>query len=96
MAGRKPWVGTHKAHAVRGEFKAARREFKEASGIALGWEDVKDLPAGWVVTRRVTDDTLPGGPVERTIEYHAPFTRCDREDDYKRAWAAFSERFRDA
>ena len=24
-------------------------------------------------TRRITDDTLPGGPVERTIEYLAPF-----------------------
>jgi hypothetical protein len=25
----------------------------------------------------------PGGPVERTIEYLAPFDRCDREQDYE-------------
>ena len=32
-----------------------------------------------IVTRRITDDTLPEGPLERSIEYHAPFDRCDRE-----------------
>ena len=42
------------------------------SDTALGWEDVCGLREG-VITRRVTDDTLPGGPVERLIEYHAPF-----------------------
>jgi hypothetical protein len=31
-------------------------------------------------------------PRERTIEYHAPFDRCDREQDYRTAWAAFDER----
>ena len=61
------------------------------SGAALGWEDIRDLQQG-VVTRRITDDTLPGGPVERTIEYHAPFDRCDRESDYRIAWAAFEKR----
>ncbi|WP_275129192.1 hypothetical protein [Vibrio vulnificus] len=39
------------------------------------------------------DDTQPGGPVERTIEYIAPFDKCDREQDYETAWAVFSERF---
>ena len=59
--------------------------------IALGWEDVRSLREG-VVTRRITDDTLPGGPVERTIEYHAPFDRCERESDYRRAWEAIERR----
>ena len=59
---------------------------------ALGWEDVRGLREG-VVTRRIMDDTLPGGPVERVIEYHAPFDRCDREEDYRAAWAAFRQRF---
>lgn len=34
------------------------------------WNDVKDLQSG-TVTRVVTDSTLPTGPVERTIVYHA-------------------------
>ena len=59
------------------------------SETALGWEDVRELREG-VITRRVTDDTLPGGPVERLIEYHAPFDRCDREQDYRTAWQAFA------
>ncbi len=56
---------------------------------ALGWEDVRDLQDG-VITRRIIDDTLPGGPVERQIEYRAPFDRCDREQDYRTAWQAFA------
>lgn len=56
------------------------------------WEHMKDAPAGKVFTRRISDDTLPGGPVERTIEYVAPFDRCDREKDYETAWAYFSKR----
>ena len=60
---------------------------------ALGWEDIRGLEEG-VVTRCIVDDTLPGGPVERTIEYHAPFDRCDRESDYRTAWAVFEERLK--
>ena len=65
-------------------------------GIALGWEDIKHLsisgglasPAD-KVTKTFLDDTLPGGPVERTIAYHAPFFKPDREQDYRIAWAFF-------
>ena len=64
-------------------------------GIALGWEDIRDMNHG-IITRTITDDTLPGGPVERTIEYHAPFDRCNREADYRTVWAAFEERLRRA
>lgn len=60
----------------------------------LGWEDIKDLASG-IVTKTFMDDTLPDGPVERTIEYHAPFDRCDREADYKTVWAEFERRFGD-
>ena len=59
------------------------------SDTALGWKGVCDIREG-VITRRITDDTLPGGPVERLIEYHAPFDRCDREEDYRTAWQAFA------
>lgn len=59
--------------------------------MALGWEDVRELREG-TVTREVLDDTQPGGPVRRTIEYHAPFDRCDRESDYRAAWEEFERR----
>ena len=68
-----------------------RTPSRTEDGIALGWEDIRYLKDG-VVIRRVMDDTLPGGPVERTIEYNAPFDRCDREEDYRTAWAALEER----
>ena len=58
------------------------------TGVALGWEDVRNLQEG-VVTYTFMDDTLPGGPFERAIEYHAPFDRCDRVEDYKEAWEYF-------
>ena len=59
-----------------------------ATNIALGWEDVRTLETA-TIRRHVTDDTQPGGPVQREIEYVAPFTRCDREQDYRAAWDAF-------
>ena len=52
------------------------------------WNDIKDMKSG-TVSRTIMDDTLPGGPRERTITYTAPFDRCDREADYTTAWAAF-------
>ncbi len=43
------------------------------------------------VSRTVTDDTLPGGPVEREIVYYAPLTGAT-EADYERAWREFEPR----
>ena len=63
----------------------------QATNTALGWEDIRDLEAG-TIRRRITDNTQPGGPVQRSIEYVAPFTRCDREQDYRVAWEAFASR----
>ena len=51
--------------------------------------ELKDAPAGAKFYRTIEDDTQPGGPVQRTIEYVAPFERCDREKDYEIAWKAF-------
>ena len=56
------------------------------------WNDVKDMTSG-TVEHTVTDDTLPGGPRERTIVYEAPFDRCDREQDYAVVWKHFEKRF---
>ncbi len=44
------------------------------------------------VTRTITDTTLPTGPVERTLEYHAPFTLQNRETDYATVWAKLDAR----
>jgi hypothetical protein len=35
------------------------------------------------------------GPVERDITYVAPFTKCDREDDYRMVWEHFEERLKE-
>ena len=70
-----------------------RTEFRR-----LGWEDIQpkdgkpQAPAGTVIERTVRDGTLPGGPVDRTIQYVAPFTLADREADYRTAWAHFEQR----
>jgi hypothetical protein len=60
----------------------------KASRIALGWDDIKHLTAG-TVSKTFQDDTLPGGPREKTITYQAPFFKPDREEDYRIAWAFF-------
>lgn len=65
--------------------------YRHETNIPLGWEDIKDLKEG-TVTKTFMDDTLPGGPVERTVTYVAPFDRCDREEDYETAWKAFEAR----
>ncbi len=59
----------------------------------LGWEEAIHLPAGSKVHRTVIDDTLPGGPREKTITYQAPWYLPNREEDYRVAWQVFSERF---
>ena len=58
------------------------------------WEgNVKGAMDGMVFTRVIEDDTMPGGPVKRTIEYVAPFDKCDREQDYETAWRFFEEKY---
>jgi hypothetical protein len=57
----------------------------------VGWEDVRDMESG-TVSQTIMDDTLPGGPREKTIVYYAPFTRCSREEDYRTAWDEFERR----
>lgn len=63
------------------------------------WEDVKHMTeeSGYTgttpITQTITDDTLPGGPREKTITYHPPWVRCDRERDYEIAWDHFARRF---
>nr|MDJ0572097.1 hypothetical protein [Pleurocapsa sp. MO_192.B19] len=65
---------------------------RKAKKGETGWEDIKDMKTG-TVERTIEDNTLPGGSVTRTIVYEAPFDKCDREEDYQIAWAAFEQRF---
>ena len=55
------------------------------------WNAIKDMQSG-TVTRQVLDTTLPTGPVERTLEYTAPFTLQNRETDYATVWAKLDAR----
>ena len=68
----------------------------------LGWENMQpkdgqaQVPDGTIIERPILDDTQPGGPVQRTIQYIAPFTLADREADYRVAWVHFeSEQLHD-
>ena len=84
-----PGVGLPRT-AVKGDTAYTLRVPTDTrTATALGFEDIRGLAEG-VITRRISDDTLPGGPRERMIEYHAPFDRCDREQDYRTAWQAFA------
>ncbi|MGL1134131.1 Eco57I restriction-modification methylase domain-containing protein [Vibrio parahaemolyticus] len=66
----------------------------------LGWKDVQNLKSGTII-KIFNDETIPADEpdengsynqvVQRTVEYVAPFTRCNREDDYKEVWAFFEK-----
>jgi len=52
------------------------------------WERIlAENPAELTCT--VLDDTMPGGPRTVTRHFVGPFTKCDRIEDYRRAWAHF-------
>jgi len=55
-----------------------------------GWEDIQAMTPG-SGSGTILDDTLPGGPVQRTITYEAPWTRCDRVEDYRVVWGVFEQ-----
>lgn len=58
------------------------------------WEyTLQKLKPGETYRKTYMDDTQPGGPTQRTIEYVAPFDRCDREKDYETAWKFFADKY---
>lgn len=64
-------------------------------GVGLSrseFESIKDKQTG-TYAQTIIDDTTPDGPIERTIDYVAPFDRCDRVKDYEVIWNSFEERF---
>jgi hypothetical protein len=75
--------------------KTLRQTLSKAAVIAdiadtvvatLGWNDIKDLPQGWIVRKHDTDNTQPDGPAKRVTDYHAPFIKPQREKDYEVVW----------
>lgn len=58
------------------------------------WERIRHYPAGQCYAHSFTDDTQPGGPRERTIEYEAPFVTCDRIQDYRTIWKFFANKYK--
>ena len=86
-----PGVGLPRKAAKTGSTCSLETPDRTDQNIALGWEDIRHLSEG-TVTRRITDDTLPGGPLELEIQYHAPFDRCNRETDYKTVWRTLEGR----
>ena len=55
------------------------------------WERHRALPQG-CLAEDVEDNFLSDGPHVRTIEYQAPFTQSNREQDYRQAWTYFENR----
>ena len=54
------------------------------------WEHHRKMKCG-VLPEIIVDNTMPGGPQIRTIEYVAPFTKPNLEEDYRQAWQYFEK-----
>jgi hypothetical protein len=72
-----------------GQFVIDTRDWETQTG-ALGWEDIQTLDIA-IVERTIQDDTVPNGPLERVIQYVAPFDLCSREQDYQTVWQYFEQ-----
>ena len=55
------------------------------------WNAIKDMKAGETYEHTIAKSELYFGD---KVTYHAPFTKCDRVEDYKRAWQFFEEKFK--
>ena len=80
------WCTEH-VSPKNGQFVIDTRAWATKSAT-LGWEDVQQLD-GIIIERTILDDTVPNGPIERVIQYVAPFDLCSREQDYQTVWRHF-------
>ena len=57
------------------------------------WESIRDQKAGETYTHTIdpAKSELYGG---QQVTYYAPYTKCDRIEDYRRAWAHFEKVFK--
>lgn len=54
------------------------------------WNTIKDMQPGETYVHTIEKSELYRG---EQVTYYAPFTKCDRIEDYRRAWAHFAQRF---
>ncbi len=62
---------------------------KGLTGVGLDraqWNNIKNMQAGETYEHTITKSELYNG---KKVTYHAPFDKCDRVEDYKRAWEFF-------
>jgi hypothetical protein len=91
-------VGLPRRHGREDQACTLRFPGGQTEVCQLGWEDIQPqegkpmVPDGTAIERTVRDTTMPGDPVERVIQYVAPFALADREADYRTAWAHFEQR----
>lgn len=68
---------------------------KGLGGVGLDradWKQIKNMSEGETYEHTISKSELYQG---EKVTYYAPFAKCDRVEDYKRAWAHFEERFQD-
>jgi len=56
------------------------------------WNGIKDMKSGEIYEHTITKSELYQG---KKVTYYAPYTKCDRVEDYKTAWAHFEAIFND-
>ena len=91
-------LGSYEAdtwYDANGRIAFSKKNYGDLAYKRPDFEKIKNKQTG-TFTRIITDDTQPGGPQERTIEYTAPFSKCDRVEDYRTAWAFFEQKYGDA
>jgi hypothetical protein len=54
------------------------------------WNTIRDMKPGETYVHTIEKSELYKG---QQVTYYAPFTRCDRIEDYRRAWAHFEPIF---
>lgn len=60
-------------------------------GVARStWNRIREMRPGETYTHTLTSELYAG----QTLTYEAPFTRCDRIQDYRTAWAHFEKIFK--
>lgn len=84
------WCAEH-VSPKNGQFVIDTNDWESKTEV-LGWEDVQNLDCA-IIERTILDDTVPNGPIERLIQYVAPFDLCSREQDYQTVWQHFEQRF---
>jgi hypothetical protein len=79
---------SHPQRASPASASPARAQAEESK--ELGWEDIQDIKSG-SISHTILNYTLPSGLVERTIIYEAPWSKCDRVEDYRGVWEVFEK-----